>query len=143
MFVMDQSSAEEMQFVNPIITVLSVLVRKDILATLRMTKLDAKRNSVPQIQTVLMRVSVWTTDVSLLQDQVVILTETALQQKIVLTETVFILVTTLQLVESMLDVTFTNIKNSVLVLKVSLVTLKLSVFACPTLVFPIKDVLVA
>lgn len=131
-----------MQFVKPTITVLSVLVLTDILATLKMTKLDVRKNFVPPTQIVLMRVSVWTTDVFLLQDLAVLLTENVPPQKIVSMETVFILVTTLQLVESMLDVKFINTKNSVHVLKVSLVMLKLNVFACPTLVFPINNVLV-
>jgi hypothetical protein len=43
----------------------------------------------------------------------------------------------------MLNVMSTNMTKLVLAPKVSLVTLKLNAFACSTLVFPIKDVLVA
>ena len=55
MFVLDLLSAVEMLFVNPVLTVLSVLVRMAILVTQKMTKLDVKRNFVPLIRIVLMR----------------------------------------------------------------------------------------
>jgi hypothetical protein len=143
MFVLDLLSAVEMLFVKPVLTVLSVLVRMAILVTQKMTKLDVKRNFVPLTRIVLMRVFVWTTDVFHQPEQVAPQTAIAHRPKIASTATAYTLVIILQLVALMLNVMSTNMTKLVLAPKVSLVTLKLNAFAFPTLVFPIKDVLVA
>jgi len=143
MFVLDLLSAVEMLFVKPVLTDLSVLVRMAILATQKMTKLDVKRNFVPPTRTVLMRVFVWTTGVFHQPEQAVPLIAIAHLRKIASTATAYTLVIILHLVALMLYVMSTNMTKLVLAPKVSLVTLKLNAFACPTLVFPIKDVLVA
>ena len=89
------------------------------------------------------RVYVWNIDVPLRQGLLARLIVIAHLRKTVSMAIASIPVITLRHVASTLSVRFTNITNSALAPKVSLVTLKLNVFACPTLVFPIKDVLVA
>ena len=95
------------------------------------------------IQFSFLRVFVWTTGVFHQPEQAAPLTAIAHLRKIASTATAYTLVIILQLVALMLNVMSTNMTKLVLAPKVSLVTLKLNAFACPTLVFPIKDVLVA
>ena len=89
------------------------------------------------------RVYVWNIGVPLRQGWLVLRIGIVHLLKTVSMAIVFIPVIILRHVASTHNVRFTNITNSALAPKVSLVTLKLNVFACPTLVFPIKDVLVA
>ena len=104
---------------------------------------ESKKLLKNQFRFIFFRVFVWTTDVFHQAEQAVPLIAIAHLPKIASTATAYILVIILQLVALMLNVMSTNMTKLVLAPKVSLVTLKLNAFACPTLVFPIKDVLVA
>ena len=131
-------------FVNPTTTGLFAFVPKDFSATLKMKRLDAKRNFVPPMLIVLETAFVQISDVFHLSDQLVQLIGNVDPMKSAKVVIVSILVKPLPtLVVLMLGAQSSNTANNVLVQKDSLEMLKLNVSESPTLVFRIKLVQVA
>ena len=134
-----QSFVAVTRFANPTITGLFAFVPKDFSATLKMKRLDAKRNFVPPMLIVLETAFVRISDVFHLSDQLVQLIGNVALTRFVKVVIVSILAKPLPtLVVSTLVAQSSNIANNVLVQKDSLEMLKLNVSESPTLVFRIK-----